>query len=50
MFQDTADMPGMGTDLDRSKKKLGSRKLSIRNNKKNHNCYLRIRIVLQYAV
>ena len=23
MFQDTADMPGMGTDLDRSKQKLG---------------------------
>ena len=22
MFQDTADMPGMGNDLDRSKKKL----------------------------
>ena len=22
MFQDTADMPGMGKDLDRSKKKL----------------------------
>ena len=22
MFQDTADMPGMGTDLDRSKQKL----------------------------
>ena len=23
MFQDTADMPGMGNDLDRSKKKTG---------------------------
>ena len=36
MFQDTADMPGMGNDLDRrSKKNWRSRKLSIKNYKKN---------------
>ena len=51
MFQDTTDMPVMGNELDRSKKKnWRSRKLSIRNYKKNHNCYFCIRIVLQYAV
>ena len=28
MFQDTADMPGMGTDLDRSKQKLGEQEIN----------------------
>ena len=27
MFQGTADMPGMGNDLDRSKKKLGDQEI-----------------------
>ena len=48
MFQDTADMPGMGNELDRSKKKLGEQE--INNQEKNHNCYICFRIVLQYAV
>ena len=28
MFQDTADMPGMGTDLDRSKQKLEEQEIN----------------------
>ena len=39
MFQDTADMPGMGNELERSKKKLDEQKLSIRNYKKSYQQY-----------
>ena len=50
MFQETADMPGMENELDRSKKKLEEQEIINQDLQKNHNCYLCIRIVLQYAV
>ena len=50
MFQDTADMPGMGNDLDRSKKKLEEQEKFNQVLQKNHNCFFCNRIVLQYAV
>ena len=50
MFQDTADMPGMGNELDRSKKKLEEQEIIKQELQKNHICYFCIRIVLQYAV
>ena len=50
MFQETADMPGMGNELDRSKKKLEEQEIIDQDLQKNHNCYFCIRIVLQYAV
>ena len=49
MFQDTADMPGMGNELDRSKKNLEEQDIINQELQKNHNCYFYIRIVLQYA-
>ena len=50
MFQDTTDMPVMGNELDRSKKKLEEQEIINQELQKNHNCYFCIRIVLQYAV
>ena len=45
MFQDTTDMPGMGYELDRSKKKLEEQEIINQELQKNHNCYFCIRIV-----
>ena len=39
MFQDTADMPGTGNGLERSKKKLDEQKVSIRNYKQSYQQY-----------
>ena len=50
MFQDTADMPGMGNDSDRSKKKLEEQEIINQEKQKNHKYYICIQIVLQYAV
>ena len=50
MFQDTADMPGMGNDSDRSKKKLEEQEIINQEKQKNHKYCTCIRIVLQYAV
>ena len=50
MFQDTADMPGMGNELDRSKKNLEEEDNIQQELQKNHNCYFYIQIVLQCAV
>ena len=40
MFQDRADMPGMGTDLDRSKQKLEEQEIINQELQKNHNLLL----------
>ena len=50
MFQDTADIPGMGNELDRSKKKPEEQVIINQEIQKNHKCYFCIQIVLQYAV
>ena len=50
MFQFTADMPGMGNDWDRSKKKLEEQEIINQELQKNHDSYFCILIVLQYAV
>ena len=39
MFQDTADMPGMGNDSDRSKKKLEEQEIIKQEKQKNHNTF-----------
>ena len=46
MFQDTADMPGMRNELDRSKKNLEEQEIINQELQKKINCYFCIRIVL----
>ena len=49
MFQDTADMPGMGNELDRSKKNPEEQEFINQELQKIISCYVCIRIVLQYT-